>query len=398
VSFDDGDHWQSLRLNMAASSVRDLVIKDDDLVVGTHGRGIWILDDITPLREIAEMTNATAGAGSATAFAEREVILFKPQPALRVRWNMNTDTPMPPDEPAGPNPPEGAIIDYYLKSAASGPVTLTIVGADGKMVRQYSSDDTVFRPDPATISIPPYWFRPLSPLSKDAGMHRVTWDLHYQPLPPPAGSGQASEGRGRGRGPSTGSGRGAGQEATDLGGPNLPIAAIGHNTVPTPTTPWVNPGTFTARLTVDGKTYSQTFTVKQDPRVKTPALAMQQIYTLSRAMYYEARAAREAERQAHNITEQIAKLEPQATGAVADALASLKSKVAGIGAVSTGLASVMTTLTAADVRPTTIQLSAIANVRTVTAQVMANWAEIKNVALPALNTKLAGAGLPAVTP
>ena len=134
VSFDDGDHWQSLRLNMAPSSVRDLVIKDDDLVVGTHGRGIWILDDITPLRQIAEM------ASGARAVADRDVILFTPEPALRVRWDMNTDTPLPPDEPAGQNPPEGAIIDYYLRSAATGPVTLAIVGSDGKAVRQYSSD------------------------------------------------------------------------------------------------------------------------------------------------------------------------------------------------------------------------------------------------------------------
>ncbi len=115
VSFDDGDHWQSLRLNMAASSVRDLVIKDDDLVVGTHGRGIWILDDITPLRQIDATT------------AQQDVVLFKPQTAWRVRWNMNTDTPLPPDEPTAPNPPEGAIVDYYLKSAASGPVTLEIL-------------------------------------------------------------------------------------------------------------------------------------------------------------------------------------------------------------------------------------------------------------------------------
>ncbi len=177
VSFDDGDHWQSLRLNMAASSVRDLVIKDDDLVVGTHGRGIWILDDITPLRQIAELA-----ASGAAALAGKEAILFKPQPAMRVRWDMNTDTPMPPDEPAGPNPPEGAIIDYYLKSAANGPVTLEIVGSDGKAVRKYSSTDQVFTPDPATSTIPLYWYRPLSALSAAAGMHRVTWDVHYQPL------------------------------------------------------------------------------------------------------------------------------------------------------------------------------------------------------------------------
>ena len=172
VSFDDGDHWQSLRLNMAPSSVRDLIIKDDDLVVGTHGRGIWILDDITPLRQIG-LTNATTDA---------DAILFKPQAAYRVRWNMNTDTPLPPDEPAAPNPPEGAIINYYLKSAAAGPVTLEILGGDGKLVRRYSSTDEAFKPDPATINIPLYWFRPLTPLSAAAGMHRFTWDMHYQPL------------------------------------------------------------------------------------------------------------------------------------------------------------------------------------------------------------------------
>ncbi|HYT76352.1 MAG TPA: hypothetical protein VEL79_16470, partial [Vicinamibacterales bacterium] len=114
VSFDDGDHWESLRLNMAASSVRDLQVKDDDLVAGTHGRGIWILDDITPLRQIeAEGRRSEVGD-----------VLYKPQTALRVRWNTNPDTPLPPDEPRAPNPPEGAIIDYYLAQDASGPVTL----------------------------------------------------------------------------------------------------------------------------------------------------------------------------------------------------------------------------------------------------------------------------------
>ena len=105
VSFDDGDHWQSLRLNMAASSVRDVIIKDDDLVAATHGRGFWILDNITPLRQFDQKVT------SADAF------LFKPQTAIRVRWDMNTDTPLPPDFPAGENPPDGAVIDYYLQSA-----------------------------------------------------------------------------------------------------------------------------------------------------------------------------------------------------------------------------------------------------------------------------------------
>src|SRR5262249_57536498 len=123
---------------------------------------------------------------------------------------------------------------------------------------RYSSTDEVFKPDPATINVPVYWFRPLAPLSAAAGMHRFTWDMHYQPL----------DGGGH------------------LGGPTLPIAAIGHNTVSAPTTPWVNPGQYTVKLSVNGNTYSQTMTVKQDPRVKTPVPAMQQVYTRSKPTYY----------------------------------------------------------------------------------------------------------------
>ena len=388
VSFDDGDHWQSLRLNMAASSVRDLVIKDDDLVVGTHGRGIWILDDITPLREIAEgVSSAAAGSGSATALAEREAILFKPQPALRVRWNMNTDTPMPPDEPAGPNPPEGAIIDYYLKSAASGPVTLEIVGEDGKPVRRYSSTDTVFTPDPKISTIPLYWYRPLAPLPASAGMHRFTWDVHYQPLPS-TGSGQAVP--------------------LMIGGPNLPIAAIGRNTIAAPTTPWVNPGQFTVKLTVNGKTYSQPIVVKPDPRVKTPALAMQQVYSLSKTLYYGAIDVQAAAREARAIRDQIAARRAQVSGPAADALTTLDRTIEALvgtpaaggdtlSAAGSGLAGVMNSLQGADVRPTTVQLTAIGRARAAAARTMAKWTAIRTVDVPAANTRLAAAGVAAIT-
>src|SRR5438876_74035 len=127
VSFDDGDHWQSLRLNLPATSVRDLVVHDSDLVVATHGRSFWILDDITPLRQIA----AAARAGG--------VYLYRPAVALRVRWNENTDTPLPPDEPAGKNPPDGAVLDYYLPRAAAGSLTLEIVDRTGKLLGRFLS-------------------------------------------------------------------------------------------------------------------------------------------------------------------------------------------------------------------------------------------------------------------
>src|SRR5213076_1300061 len=130
VSFDDGAHWQSLRLDLPASSVRDLVVHDTDLVVATHGRSFWILDDITPLRQIAAAA-AAAAAGSP--------YLYRPAPAVRVRWNENTDTPLPPDEPAGKNPPDGAIVDYYLARTAGGRVTLEILDRAGSLVRRFSS-------------------------------------------------------------------------------------------------------------------------------------------------------------------------------------------------------------------------------------------------------------------
>jgi photosystem II stability/assembly factor-like uncharacterized protein len=377
VSFDAGDHWQSLRLNMAPSSVRDLIVKDDDLVVGTHGRGIWILDDITPLRQIVD------------GMASRDAVLFKPQTAWRVRWNMNTDTPLPPDESTAPNPPEGAIVDYYLRSVAAGPVTLEIAGSDGRVVRRYSSTDRVFNPDPAAINIPPYWFRPLAPLSAAAGMHRYTWDMHYQPL----------------------------EADARIGGPNLPIAAVKYNTIPAPTTPWVNPGQYTVKLTVNGTSYSQPLVVKQDPRVKTPALPLQQIYALSKAAYYGALDARTAAQQAMKLRDQISNLQPSASGALAQSLAALDAKLdalapastaaanpadpgnpAGLAGASATLARVMNLLQDADVPPTTLKLNAIAAARATAARTLAKWSAVKTVDVPALNARLAAAGLTTLTP
>jgi photosystem II stability/assembly factor-like uncharacterized protein len=319
VSFDDGDRWESLRLNMAPSSVRDLQVKDDDLVAGTHGRGIWILDDITPLRQIDDKT-ATGDA------------LFKPQAALRVRWNTNTDTPLPPDEPRHPNPPEGAIIDYYLARDASGPVVLEIFDSANRLVRRYSSaEPPPPLPDARTDApLPLYWYRKPMPLLATAGMHRFTWDVHYQPLP----------GGGGGR-----------------GGGGLPIAAVPFDTVPSPTTPWVAPGEYTVKLTANGKTYSQPIAVKQDPRVKTSAVAMQQVYTLSRAAYFEAKDATEAAAAA------------QAAGKTDHATA--------LNAAALALRSVMNSLQGADIPATTRQLKAIADARAAATAAMAKWKAVK---------------------
>ncbi len=241
VSFDDGENWQSLRQNMPATSIRDLVIKDDDIVVGTHGRSFWILDNITPLRQIS------------MDLAKNEAILFKPQTTYRVRFSLYTDTPITQEEPAGQNPPDGAMIDYFLKEKAQGEVVMEIFDGLGKSVRRFSSNDKPYEiPD---VNIPLYWIRPQQILSGEAGSHRFLWDLHYKPLNLP---------------------------------PSYPISAVYQNTAPDPTSPWAMVGNYTVKLTVNGKTYSQNFALKIDPRVATPTEKLQQQHDLS-VICYEGR-------------------------------------------------------------------------------------------------------------
>jgi photosystem II stability/assembly factor-like uncharacterized protein len=238
ISFDDGARWASLRLNMPVTSMRDLVFKDDDVVVGTHGRSFWILDDIACLRQMGPQT------------ALQDAVLYKPSPTVRVRWDMNPDTPIPGDEPAGQNPPDGAVVDYYLKADAAEPVTLDILDAAGKVVRHYSSTDTLYAiPD---VNIPLYWVRPQQILSGKMGPHRFVWDLHYQPLNVPA---------------------------------SYPISAVPGSTAPSPTSPWVMPGVYTVRLKVNGESYTQPLTVKMDPRVKTTLADLQQQHDLAMRAY-----------------------------------------------------------------------------------------------------------------
>ena len=380
VSFDEGAHWQSLRLNMAASSVRDLIVKDDDLVAATHGRGFWILDDITPLRRI----DASSAA--------KDVILFDPTTAWRVRWNTSTDMPWPKEEPTGANPPDGAIINYYLKSAASGPVTLEIRKADGRLVRRYSSDDPVTPiPDPKSAPVPLYWYRPPQALSASAGMHRFLWDVHFQPL-----AGAGSGGRG-----------------------GLPIQGIPHNSPSAATTPWVAPGAYTLTLTAGERSYSQPITVRQDPRVRTPAAVMQQVYALTEAMYFGAIEAQEAATALAAIRPQAGKI--QAQGAAAQALAAFIEKAAALegkppaaggggrgGAAGPApaadtlwaaqalLSGQMNAMQAADVAPTALTLAAVNAALSAAEAVMARWASLRSVDLPALNATLKAAGLPTI--
>jgi len=374
VSFDDGENWQSLRLNMPATSIRDLIIKDDDVAVGTHGRGFWILDDITPLRQL----NQTAAAA--------EAVLFKPQTTYRFKWNKNTDTPLPPDEPAGQNPPDGAIINYLLKLPASGPVTIEILDVAGKLVRRYSSDDPVQRVDPNTFPVPLYWVRPPQSLSATAGMHRFMWDLHYAPIP----GGQA----------------------------NYPIAATFMNTAPTINSPWVAAGQYTVKLTVNGKSYTQPLTVKMDPRVKTTAEGLAQQFTLSKALYDGSLQAQSALRDLRELRTQLRTVRERAgSGPVAEAVQAFDERAAALEGAGGGgqrgggapaaardslsniggsLGQLLSMLQVSDTAPSTQLSAAVADRRAALAGLMSRWNALKGAELTALNVKLSQAGLPNV--
>ena len=244
VSFDDGDHWQSLRLNMPATSIRDLTIKDNDLAVATHGRGFWILDDITPLRQWSDKVDRRAMRSCSrpslpTAFAGT------PTPILRCR----------PTTPTGQNPPDGAIINYYLKSASSAPVTLEIMDSAGNLVRRYSTADPVPQLDPRAC---------------DSCLLGAPAASAGEQLPASiASSGTCI--------------------IAPVPGikPDYPIAAVPWNTAPAPTSPWIMPGEYTLVLTVDGQKYTQPLTVQMDPRVKTPVADLQKQFDLSQQVYQE---------------------------------------------------------------------------------------------------------------
>jgi len=228
-SNDDGQSWQSLRLNMPASSIRDLVIHDNDLVIGTHGRSIWILDDFSLLRELSK-------TGS------KKSHLFQPSIATRVRFNMFSDTPLPPEEPTGKNPPDGAILDYHLNSQAKT-VTLEILDQEGQLIHKFSSDDDIEKLDSTRFQHPTYWIRPQQRLSTSIGHHRFVWNLRHQ------------------------NPRGANS--------SFSIAAVLKDTPSDPVGPFVHPGSYTVRLHVDGELQEHKIQIRMDPRSNMAETALQ---------------------------------------------------------------------------------------------------------------------------
>ncbi len=348
-SLDDGEQWQPLRLNMPATSIRDLVIHDNDIVVGTHGRSFWILDDMTPLRQLDRKA------------ASAETFLFKPKLTYRFRRNKNTDTPLPPEEPAGKNPPDGAIINYRLGSETRTPVVLAILNSAGSAVRSFSSADSV-EPIESDLNVPSYWIRPPQRLATNSGTHRFVWDLHYP--------------------------------APKVLGHEYPISAIYGDTPRYPLGPAVLPGEYTLRLTVNGRSYSQPLTIKMDPRAPITAAGLKLQHDtgvrMNDAISRAFAALGEIRRQRTLLKTQR---EGAKAGEVADSLIALDSALATIESGSRSgtaeslvrlngeLAGVLDTVEGADMEPTTQVVTAAADLERALASVLAQWSEIQRTRL-----------------
>jgi photosystem II stability/assembly factor-like uncharacterized protein len=372
VSFNDGDSWQSLQLNLPATSMRDLVVHGDDIVVGTHGRSFWILDDITPLRQVTEQTAA------APAF------LFRPGVAYRVRRNVNTDTPLPPEEPAGKNPPNGAILDYNLQSTASAPVKLQILDANGKIVRSFSSTD---RPEASLeqlgreLNVPLYWIRPPQILSDAAGAHRFVWDLRTA-----APASLRHE---------------------------YPISAILRDTPRLPVGPAVMPGMYTVRLEVAGQTYNQPLEIKMDPRITAPADQLDQQFRLASRICEAMNASFASLGQVRAVRAQLRDLEHRAPqGEVADSIRALEQKVTPLEGAAAGFGplghqdsfaqlngqfgQMLGVVDGADAAPTQTAQDTTGDLQRALSALQNQWDDIKARDISALDDQLRRANLPII--
>ena len=379
VSLNEGDSWQPLQFNLPHTSMRDLTIHGDDLVVATHGRSFWILDNITPLRQWNEKLQ------------QQSVILFAPQTALRWRWNRNTDTPLPPEVPAGANPPDGAIIDYYLAKDVQGPVTLEILDSTGAVIRSYASTDkpSSMATLAATHPIPMYWVRPTQILSGEAGMHRFVWNVHYAP-----------------------------PEALER---EFPISAIVHNTPLVPLGAWALPGTYTVKLTISGQSYTEPLTLKMDPRITTSLEDLHKQYDLQAGAVEGMDDTYESLEQVKSVRAQIKDRSKDARGkeTLGKELAALDSQCAELegatlhsfyGVPSSGkpsenlstlnqhFAAILAVADSADAAPTTQATAAYQDLEQSESTLRRRWSALRERDIADLNKHLTKVGLALIDP
>ena len=368
VSFDDGDHWQSLRLNLPVTSIRDVIVHGDDLVIGTHGRSFWILDNVTPLRQIALQV------------ANSQSHLFAPQLTYRMRRNDNTDTPLPPEIPAGQNPPDGVMFDYWIKDPGHK-VVLEVLDSAAQLVRKFSSDDKPEPIDEKELNVPTHWIRPERTLSAEPGMHRFVWDMHY---PPP--------------------------DSLDH---DYPISAIYGDTPRYPLGPPVLPGAYTVKLTVDGDTHVQSLTVKMDPRVKATPADLQAQSALETKIVDAMHRDFVTLTQVRNLRASLKNLQQTGGAKTPPSVTDLDKKCSEIEGIeggfggsflstpagrslvrlNAGLNTLLGVVDSADAAPTTQAASTFDEANKALDEQLARWDEVQKKDLPAINAELKKARL-----
>jgi photosystem II stability/assembly factor-like uncharacterized protein len=358
VSFDDGAQWQPLQQNLPSTSVRDIDVHQDDLVIATHGRGFWIMDDVTALRQMASAST-------------QAVTLFKPADAYRVRHPEFTGTPMPKDEPLAANPPDGAMIDYALPARVKAPITLAILDAQGKPVRSFSSNDKPPMLDPKQLEFAPEWVPVPSPLSTAPGMHRFVWNLRY--------AGMGEEGR---------------RHQKDG--------------------VWAPPGQYTVELTVDGRSYRQPLIIRPDPRVSVSVAAMQREFELARKVETASAQASKAGMEAKSMLQALDERQAHASGALHEQIVALISQASDLSgvtlhadprntigsqprrtdslrALSMNLSKLLSAVDDADADPSQDAQQSYATLTQTLNATLAEWQKLKQQLAP-LNDKLKAAG------
>ncbi|HKI02252.1 MAG TPA: hypothetical protein VKK31_09740 [Thermoanaerobaculia bacterium] len=361
VSFDDGDHWQSLQANLPVTSVRDIDVHGDDVVIATHGRAFWVLDGVTPLRQL----DGGADLASAT--------LFAPGEAVRLRPAGFTGTPFPKDEAAAVNPSAGAFVDYVLKAGAKTPVTLEIRDESGGLVRRYSSDDPAPKADLAKLSTAPEWVAPASTLSTAPGHHRFVWPLRY----------------------------------------SKPGGTAYEDGV------WAPPGRYTLVFEADGVRLTQPLTVSPDPRVTLAQEAYAEQFALARRIEDAGGRVDAASGEASKLVKALAERRQGAsreTGSAIDALQARVLEISGevlspnginlwwlppktatsLRFLSNALGALATAVDGADAAPSPDAVEGFEKIQETLASALTGWDELKAKDLAVLNARLKEAGQPVI--
>jgi photosystem II stability/assembly factor-like uncharacterized protein len=372
LSYDDGDHWHPFTLNLPATPVTDMEIHGDDLVLSTYGRALWILDNLSPVRQLS------SDAVNSPAY------LFKPATALRVRWDTNQDTPLPIETPTGKNPPDGVILDYYLKAAQPGDATITIRDASGAVVRKFTANST--EPNLPLPNVPEYWFAKPGVVDQAAGLHRFVWDLRYEsPLTLPA------------------SYYGPILEYTEY---TLADHAIPYETPrQQPQGPLVVPGTYTVEFTAGGKTLRQPLVVKLDPRVHATQADLEAQLALARRILSGVAASYNGYQDTKALSAAIAeqkKTQPANTADIEKQVEAVQTgtrTAPGFGALNRDLTRLLESVEAGDQRPTAPQVQAVNEQCAALGKTLALWKNLNDglkmenpLKLPVVNASGSGCG------